>query len=246
MRSPALAALPLISALAWTAALVVEDGGFDPISVLLLGIGLIVMATVSTAGMLLSGGRWARRYGFATVAACVLVAIARPIDVIWFVALAVTAAALGALFSPGVTDRVRQLPNASGPPPLAVLLPLLLIAVPFVTGLTMTGEAWAMATLSGTALMAAFAYARVVPGGLTGVRIAWPLIAFGLSPFLGLAGGLITVGLGLAVLIVAWQPSVKVAFHPPAESGTSYPIPPELTPREVLDAAQIDDTGKPT
>ena len=43
----------------------------------------------------------------------------------------------------------------------------------------------------------------------------------------------------------AWHPSLKVAFDPPTESGSTYAIPPELAPQDILDAAQIDDHGKP-
>jgi hypothetical protein len=36
-----------------------------------------------------------------------------------------------------------------------------------------------------------------------------------------------------------------VAFYPPRETGKAYPIPPELAPKEVLDAAEIDERGRP-
>jgi hypothetical protein len=45
--------------------------------------------------------------------------------------------------------------------------------------------------------------------------------------------------------VTAWGSSVKASYHPPREVGTTFPVPPELAPAEVLDAAEIDDTGKP-
>ncbi len=50
---------------------------------------------------------------------------------------------------------------------------------------------------------------------------------------------------GVAVVIAAWHPAVKASYHPPVEAGTSFPIPPELAPGEILDAAEIDDSGRP-
>jgi hypothetical protein len=49
----------------------------------------------------------------------------------------------------------------------------------------------------------------------------------------------------LVVLAMAWHPEVKVAFHPPRETGRVFPIPPELAPKEILDAADLDERGRP-
>ena len=76
------------------------------------------------------------------------------------------------------------------------------------------------------------------------VRFVWPGIALVLAPLQTLPAAILSVALGLIVLIIAWHPSVKVAFHLPTESGSSYSIPPELAPQEILDAARIDDTGR--
>jgi hypothetical protein len=96
-----------------------------------------------------------------------------------------------------------------------------------------------------SALVSAFLYARVIPGGLLAIRILWPGLAIGLAPLFGFPGGLVSALFGITVAGLAWHPSVKTAFHPLSETGTTYAIPPELTPEEVLDAAQIDDHGRP-
>ncbi len=103
---------------------------------------------------------------------------------------------------------------------------------------------WATLTVGLTAPLAALLYTRVFPGGLYVVRFVWPGIALVLAPLQTLPAAILSVALGLIVLVIAWHPSVKVAFHPPTESGSSYSIPPELAPQEILDAARIDDTGR--
>ena len=246
MKSATLTSTPLLAALSWIVALIVDPAGFGPASVLLIGLGLLSMATVAVVGMVLSGGRWARRLAFVVIVACVLVALSRPIDAAWIVAITLTAVALGAMLLPSVSDRLRKLPSASGPPPRSVLTPIVLLTVPFAIGLTaVDGTPWAMIVVGISALVSAFLYTRVIPGGLLAVRILWPALAIGLAPLFGVPGGLESALLGITVAGLAWHPSVKVAFHPPHETGTTYAIPPELAPEDVLGAAQIDDQGRP-
>ena len=73
----------------------------------------------------------------------------------------------------------------------------------------------------------------------------WPILAVALSPWLGWAAGTVSVALGVTVAVLSWHRSVQASYHPPLEVGTTFPIPPELAPHEVLDAAEIDDTGRP-
>ena len=94
--------------------------------------------------------------------------------------------------------------------------------------------------------MTALWFARVFPGGLYAVRILWPALAIGLSFTQWWAPAIVSVISGAAVAVLAWHPSVGVAFHPPREVGTVYPIPPELAPREVLDSAELDEHGRPS
>lgn len=245
MKSPLIVSSTLIAAVVWLLGLIADPAPLDGVSVLLVGIGLVSMAAVATVGIVLSGGRWARRFALTTLASCLAVAAIRPIDAWWFAGLAATALAFASLYLPSVTDRVRKLPSAAGPPPRAVMVPLMLISTPFVIGITNSdGEAWAAALVSTSALIAAFLYSRAVTGSVVTVRLAWPALALGLSPFIGLPGSLASAVAGVAVAVVAWHPSVSLAVHPSVEAGTGYSIPPELTPTEILDAAQLDDRGK--
>jgi hypothetical protein len=240
------ASTPLIAAMLWVTVLLMSPGSLAPLSVLLVGIGLIAPATTAVVGMIVTGGRWAWRLGLVVIGLCAVLASTTPIDVWWVVALVVTSLSLVALLSPPVTGSLRRLHPATGPPPRAVLIPLVLLGFPFALGLA-AGDSPNVATsvVGLSAPLTALWYARVLPLGLLGVRSIWPLLAIGLSlAQTTLAGTTSALG-GAVMAILAWHSSVRVAFHPPRETGTALPIPPELAPRDVLDAAQLDDRGRP-
>ncbi len=243
MRPPLAAFAPLAATLFWVAALVADPGPFPTWpSVLLIGVGLLAMATAASTGLLVLGARWAYRLGWVVMTVCAGIAASRPIDAVWWVALVATVIAAGALFT--VHNRIRKLPSATGPPDRAVVLPLILLGAPTVLGLTTSGPPWAVAALAAAALLAAFLYTRVVWGGLAFVRIGYPVISLAVIPFLDTPVLLAAVALAAAVLVLAWHPSVKTAFHPPRTPGSTFPIPPELAPGEILDAAGVDDRGR--
>jgi hypothetical protein len=244
VRPPLTALAPLVTALVWSAALVIEPGPFprSP-SLLLICVGMILCAAVSTAGMVVVGGRWAHRLGWLVVVTAAAIAVVRDVDLTWVLAAGVTLAAAITLVYLG--RRLRRLPSATGPPTRAVLVPLILLAAPIALGMTATGPAWAALVIGLGAPLAALLYSRVIFGGLVTARAVWPLTALALSPFLEPAGIAVAIVLAVSVTVLAWHPSVKSAFHPPREVGSTFPIPPELAPREILDAARIDDTGSP-
>lgn len=243
VRPPVAALAPLATAICWTIALIVDAGPFPVVpSVLLVGIGLLVVSTVSTVGLVVLGARWSHRLAWGVLAVGGAIAAVRPVDAAWVAALVATVASGVALVT--LQGKIRKLPSASGPPDQAVLLPLVLIAAPVALGLTASGAAWAVLTVGLSALVAAFMYSRVVFGGLVAVRYAWPLVAVAACFSMDLPALLVTVALAAAVLYLAWHPSAKVAFHPPVEAGSTFPIPPELAPRDILDAAGLDDRGR--
>lgn len=243
MRPPLAALAPLCVALAWVVALAVDPTPFPQLpSALLIGVGMLVLATVSTTGLVVLGARWAHRLGWLVVALAAVLAVVRPIDAAWVAGLvAIAAAAAGLVF---VQGRVRKLPSATGPPIRAVLLPLVLAGAPVLLGLTAGGDSWAVLTIGFSALATAFLYSRVVWGGLVVARMAWPLLALALVPSLDPVVIPITVALAASVLILAWHPSAKAAFHPQRTAGSTFPIPPELTPGDILDAAGLDERGR--
>lgn len=246
MKPPASALAPLGAALAWVLALLFESGPLSSSSTLLTGLGLLAVATTAVVGLVVTGARWAHRLATGGVAATLVIAALRPIDAMWWVGLVFSTVAGAALFLPSLTDRVRKLPAAAGPPPAAVIPPLALLAAPFIVGVASTDAPTLPILVVGlSAPLFAYLYARILPGGLWGVRVLWPLLALALSPSLGMPAGLVTGLLALGVAVVAWRPEVKASYHPPREVGTTFPIPPEMTPPEILDAARIDDKGRP-
>lgn len=247
MTVPLLACTPLVAALLWAVALAVDTGPLAPGSVLLIVTGLLAPATVGMVGVTVTGGRWAHRTLLLVVAAMLLLAVVRPIDALWVIALAVTVLSGIALFSPALTAGLRKLPAAVGLPARAVVLPLILIGLPFPLGVAAWSEVSPGTLVVGlSAPLAALWFARVFPGGLYVVRVIWPIMAIGLAFTQWLAPAIVSVVFGIAVAVLAWHPSVAVAFHPPREVGSVYPIPPELAPREVLDSADLDEHGRPT
>ena len=245
MRSTLLAAPTLLTALVWAVALAADSRPFHGAPTVLIGVGMLASATVATVGMIVVGGRWAHRLGLASLATTVVLAIVRDIDVMWIVGTIATAVALVALLSPALASTIRKLPSAAGPPPRAITPPIILLLTPALLGLVGNDATpWALLIIGLSAPTAAFLYSRVIPGGLIGIRLVWPLMTLALAPFLGWIAGVVAVILAIGVGITAWASSVKSSYHPPREVGTTHPIPPELTPREVLDAAQIDDRGR--
>jgi hypothetical protein len=239
-------ATPLLAALLWVIALLVDPGPFAAAPVLLIGLALLELATVSVVGLIMTGGRWARRSALAVVAMTLLVAVARPLDPIWVTALAASTLAGASMFTRSVIGGIRRLPAATGPPERAVVIPLILIGFPGLLGLAAWDSSAATTLIIGLAApIAALWYSRVLPGGLVAVRLLWPSLAVALSLTQGLAPGTTSLLGGVLVAFLAWDQTVKVAFHPPRETGSAYSIPPELAPKEILDAAGLDEKGRP-
>lgn len=235
--------LSLVAAMVWTLVLVRSPGVSSP-STLLMGLALITIITIATVGMVIGGARWARWLALAGLGMTLITALLTPIDALWLVGVGITSAAAGSLFLPA--SRIRKVPSATGPPQRAVFTPLLLVTAPFFYGaVSADAPTWPLLLVGLSAPLAAFAYSRVLPGGLWAIRLVWPALAVGLVPLLDPATAVTSVVLAATVAFLAWHPSVKIAFHPPREKGATYPIPPELAPSEILEAADIDERGRP-
>lgn len=246
MRTAFGAATTQLAALGWTLALLIDATPLEAAPAFLVGLGILSMSTVAMVGMIAVGGRWAHRLGLIALGFMVALAIVRPIDLVWLIDVGLTAIAFLALLSPFVTRTIRRLPSASGPPPRAITPPLILLATPAILGFLGNGsEPWALLIVGLGAPNVAWLYSHVIPGGLVAMRLIWPVVAIVLSPWMSLWAGIASVTIAVAVIALSWHKSVKASYHPPREVGTAYPIPPELAPKEVLDAAEIDDRGRP-
>jgi hypothetical protein len=244
-RSFLVTGLVLVAALAWAARLAVGDGPWPTDAAVLLGADLVLLATVSVVGILVAASRWAARLALGVAAAGLPVALALPFDGLWWIALITSAVAVGGIAGGGLKGYVRERPNASGPPTEAVLLSLGLLALPGVVGAAgvdgIGAGGWLVTVGS---LAVAGWYVKAAPGATTVVRVATPLLAAGAALALGWPGGIVPVAFALALTWVAWTPAARLAVKPLLESGSRIAIPPELAPREILDAAGLDERGR--
>jgi hypothetical protein len=240
-----LAAVPLVSALVWVGALIVDPGGYDGLSTLLIGFGLLALATIGTVGFILAGGTWSQRLLTAVLASTFVLAIVRPFDAVSVVALVLSALGIVAVYAPRQQGLIRKLPSATGPPPDAVLVTLVALCAPLALGLipvdvNVWGAVFCLISFGSGAL-----YSQAVTGGLLMVRYGIPLAAIALATPMGPAHGAAGIAIGVTVAVVGRSQDVAVAFHPITEKGTTYPIPPELAPGEILDGAGLDERGRP-
>lgn len=239
------AATPLATSVLWAVALMIDGGPWDQGGAFLIGIGLIIPAVVAVVGTIVSHSRWARRLEYGVLIAGLGVALARPIDTIWVITVVMTLVGLVALSLPTSAEMTRRLESATGPPGMAVVVSLLLLCVPFTLGFaSWTGTTWATLVVGISAPVTALWYSRVLPGGLYLCRYGWPALAVVMAPLQPMPAAIASATLGVLAGVVAQAGSVKVAFYPPRERGTAYPIPPELAPKEVLDAADLDERGR--
>ncbi len=243
MKLGAGAVAPLVAALAWTAVILVTREPGQDHTTLLLGIGLMLSATVAMVGMIVVQARWAHRLGWLVLLATGVVAVRTETSPWWYTALAISA--LSAIALVLSASQVRRLPAATGPPERAVLVTLLLLGVPFMVGISVEAPVWAALSIGLSAPAVALLYSRVIIGGLLLVRLGWPLLTLVASVFVPSPAWMVPVSLAIAVAILAHDPLVKTAFHPVRETGSTFPIPPELTPKDILDAARLDDRGRP-
>lgn len=245
MRPTLLAATPLLSVLCWVAAMLVDPGDYAPGSVSLIGVGSLLLATIGTVGLVLVGGRWARWTLVSVLGASLVISLFRPLDVLGLVSLTATAVGLIVLLSPGAARGVRQRAAAAGPPAKAVLAMLYALAIPLALGLIpVEPNVWVL-VFAAAGPVATYLYSRTIPGGLAALRFGLPILAVVTAfsmPVAHAVTALATAGLTTAL---AWSADVAIAFRPLVRRGSSYAIPPELVPREILDGARIDDRGKP-
>lgn len=245
MRTPAIISALLIAATGtWTLVLGRGLPARDDSAIILIALSLWVATVASVTGMLVVRGRWARRLGLAVTGGHALVSLVAPTDAFWGAAAVLSAGTAVAIAGPWLDGHIRARPAASGPPTRAVLVPLILVSVPLAAGLTGGGGVIGLVVGWG-ALVAAYWFIRVLPGALVVVRVVWPAFALATAWPLGWPAGAVVVALSGVVTVIAWHSSIRASVVSLVERGSVVPIPPELAPPEILDAADIDDRGRP-
>lgn len=214
-------------------------------SAALTSAGLILLGLVALSGVLLARGRWSRPVSALIVAAWVAVGSVQT-SPIGLATVILAAAVLVGVLGPWLGRWLRHLASADGPPAEAVTALLVLVATPAALGLALGAgvpiAAWAWA---GWSVGLALAIARVVPGALATARFLHPVLAVGAAFLLPLPAGAVVLAAASSVTLLVWRRSVRVAIAPVLPVvGSAVRFPPELTPRPVLEAAGIDDTGQ--
>lgn len=236
------------SAVAWSSRLALDPEPLGAVPGAVLGADLALLAVVAVAGLLVARGRWARYLAISLSVVWLGLGAWMPLDPLGAAATVVAGAALAGTAGPWLTRGwLRHRPSADGPPVAAVAMMLGLLALPGVVALAghdgLGGLEWALA---GLAVPGCWAVGRGVTAGLWAVRLALPLLAAAAGVAAGFPNGLATVGAGLAVAAVSWRRDVGVSVSPIApEPARRVPIPPELVPPEILEAAGYDERGRP-
>lgn len=220
-----------------------------PASARLAAAGLVIYAGVVVAGLGVARARWAQRSGWLVAAvAGGVVAAGRPIDAWWWIVLVLAGTAALSLQLRPVTEWIATVDRRVPIPTAAVVLMLMLVAVPFVVGvihldsLPPTALAAALVTLAlGWAYSQAHVWALwILRFGLPVLGLGW---VWGARWWGALAGGL----LGLVALATAWRAGALLAAQPlEPRKVVARPILAELAPEDVRRVARVDERGKPT
>ncbi|MGI9648627.1 MAG: hypothetical protein ACR2OI_08930 [Acidimicrobiia bacterium] len=236
----------VVAGLVWGLRLIIAPGLFADGAGALLAVALVAGSTVAGVGLVVSRGRWARRFALGMLGAQAILAAFMELDAWGWVTLAFTAVSVVLVAGPWLDGFLRQLPPADPPPTTAVVLALGLLLVPGAVAVSSPGGLetvhWVAA---GLGLATAWAFGRALGAGLWSARVAVPLLllAAGLaSPLPGLAA-LTAVALGGAWL--AWWPATELAVNPIAPRAEGVAVPPQLVPPDVLTRAGLDDRGRP-
>lgn len=246
---PALAsgALVLASAL-WAVILSAGRDPFSPASGTMAGVGLLLLALVAVAGLLLASGQWARTTGIAVGLIQVVIATSVANNAPSVVAAVTSAAAAAALIWVGPSRRRPRLPAADRPSPPSAALLVGLISAPALMGLASpTVQRPAHWATAGVGLIAGVMLARASSIALWAVRLGLPIVATGAAIASGWGGGMSLAVWGFVLTALAWQRELKLAVSPLTPlRAPGYRIPPQLAPTEIRDAGGIDEEGRPT
>lgn len=236
----------LAAAVTWGVA-VAGSSRWDESSAVVFGVVIIVAAAVAIVGMVAGASRWAFRLAVGLSAALVAAGLTMPLTTPIVLAMGLAALALAGLGGTAMRGMIRQRPAADGPPPNSVTLGLLLLLSPgvwaFVTRTGMNSAALAAAVLCWVGMAV---YLKATPVSLVTARIALPVSLGVLAAFSGWPTGALIASTAVGAGALAWTVEARIAVEPLARPGSTVPIPPELAPRDVLDAAGIDDRGRRT
>ncbi len=208
---------------------------------LLASLGLLLMVIVGLVGLFVARGRWARRYLW--VALVIEGALFVRSGSFSLVLVAILAAALS-LGLPGLDGWIRQLRKADAPPSAAVLLPLALLSVPAVLGLTVDSNpgVWAFSL---TSVIGAWSYARAHRLTLWALRLAYPAIGIGVAVGLPFLQAITMSAVAGLCVVLAWMPGALRGIQPlDPRRIEAKPVFAEMAPPEIMDEIGRDSHGR--
>ncbi len=210
-----------------------------------LAVGLAIEAAVAIVGFLVTHGIWARRAIAATLVAGIIALAVTPSSPWWWAALVSAAVGLYMVLGPPLDPWTRRLSPPAPLPPQVIILPLALLAAPYVAGIAATG-ALASSLWTAAALVSAWAFSRAWPAGLWSARVVVP----GLGLFAATTGPtvwqtIIVVVASIGTGWLAWTKEALLAVSPlePVRAHAK-PVFAAMAPEEVRRAAGIDEDGR--
>jgi hypothetical protein len=233
------------SALLW-AVLLTNQSSLAAGSGAMVAVSLLMLTAVAIVGTLVVGGRWARRLSIGLAGSTlVLSPLVETHPALWVLGIALSGYALAEAAGTGLAAVVRRLPSASGPPVQALMIPLLALGWPALLALSqpsgVDGWDWLAAT---TMLLLGFWYSRALPAALWVGRIGMLVPALLSVAFVPTPLWLLPLTGAAAITTLAWTKNARIAVQPLIQRGRQVPIPAELAPSEILDAAGLDDRGR--
>jgi hypothetical protein len=211
----------------------------------MLAAGHLLLTAITIVGALVGAARWSVGLGIGLVSTLAVPAVTHPITPAWVVMVGAAGLGLAGLLGSGLRAAVRHRPPADAPPRKAAGLVLGMLAVPVLIGALQPGgvDPWDWAVAGGTVALAVW-YSRARPTALWATRFGLPALAVALAFVIDFPWWLLAVGAHLALSWMAWSADARVAVIPLASPGRSVPIPAELTPSDILDAAGLDSRGR--
>lgn len=207
---------------------------------------LLALTAIAVAGMLVASSRWGRWLGVTISVVPPLLAMTVPVGPWWIANLVVSGAVLAALAGTATSGVIRRLPRADGPTPRVVAFILGLAGVPLLVAVVsphgLGAPEWLIA---GSSAAAAFAYAKAQPYSVLAVRALYLAVAVTAAVLAGWPRGALWALTGVVVTAFAWHRDIRLAVRPLSGRGRAVPILPELVPSDVLEAAGLDEHGRP-
>lgn len=235
----------LVSSLAAALLLTGPDAVWTDGAGVMLACGHLLLVAVAIVGSLVGAARWAVGLGAGLAGVLAVPAVVHPIGAAWVVMVATAGLAVAGMLGTGLRPAVRQRPPADAPPRKATALVLGALGSPLVVGgLQPDGVTVVDWLLTAAAVALAAWYTRAQPMALWATRFGLPLLAAIAAFVIPLPQAVAAVGFFALVAWLAWTKDARIAVIPLAAPGRSVPIPAELAPEDILDAAGLDSRGR--